>query len=140
MIKRWTVQVALCIVTALPLVTGCEKPNPIVGKWQLSQNVGGTAMAFTREFKADGTEIMTGPSPGAMNAEMTYTASGNTLTETVTSMTMDGKTIKTDPSQMPANAPKYVTESFTLDGDKLTISNAMNGIQTTQTYDRVVSQ
>jgi hypothetical protein len=142
MTSHQAAQTSLSIVSIVFLLTGCQARsiNPIVGKWQLTQTIGGDTMTVTREFKADGTETMAGPSAGAMNAEMTYTVAGNTLNETVTSMTIDSKTIGTDPSQMSANGPKYVTESFTLNGNTLTISNAMNGIQTTQTYDRATSQ
>ena len=120
---------------AVMFLPGCHPSNPLIGTWRLTQNIFGTPITMTRQFKTDGTESMTAGTSGAMTAEMTYSVEGNTLTETVTSITVGGKTVNTvQPSQ---NSPKNMTETFLIDANKLTISKSSEGVQTSQIYDRV---
>ena len=48
-----------------------------------------------------------------------------------------GKQVAADSPQAPGGIPKNVKETFTLDGDKLTISSKENGVNINLTYDRV---
>jgi hypothetical protein len=127
----------MCIGLIVALMTGCSKPNPLIGKWQMTQNMGLVSFTVTREFKDDGTEIMSGGPQGAMSSQMTYKVDGDTLTESVTQMTIGGNTMKVDAANLPANAPKSMTETFAVDGDKLTLTSATTGVQTVQNYTRV---
>jgi hypothetical protein len=128
---------SLAIVSAA-MLAGCHPANPLVGKWQTTQSAFGMSITTTRDFRPDGTETL---SMGqSMGAEMTYTVDGSKLSERVTSMTVGGMTKKIDQSQPPANSPqslKSVNETFTVDGDKLTLNNGLTG--QTQIYDRVKS-
>jgi hypothetical protein len=116
---------------------GCQGANPLVGKWQMTQDVMGAPVTVVREFKADGTETMTNGMPGIMSTEIKYTVDGNKLNESVTGMTIDGQTVAVDATKLPPNAPESMTETFSVDGDKLTIANTTTGVQVTQTFDRV---
>jgi hypothetical protein len=140
MMKQRCAWGGVCAAIAASLFAGCQKANPLIGKWQTTENIFGTTVTTTREFKTDGTETMTTGNSGLMGAQMTYAVDGNKLTEAVSSMTIGGKSIQVDPSKVPAGSPKNLTETFTLDGDKLTITNSMSGGQGPLTYDRVKEQ
>lgn len=137
--QRW-VRAGICVALIVPVLAGCSKPNPLIGKWQMTQNMGIISFTVTREFKDDGTEIMSGGPQGAMSSQMTYKMDGNTLTESVTQMTIGGNTMKIDPANLPPNAPKSMTETFAVDGDKLTLTSTTKGVQTVQNYTRQAAQ
>jgi len=125
-----------CSVAAALLLSGCHPSNPLVGKWQSKLTQLGHSASMTREFRADGTETITFGA-GSAETQMTYTVDGQTLTENVTGMSIAGKQVAADSPQAPGGIPKNVKETFTLDGDKLTISSKENGVNINLTYDRV---
>ena len=121
-------------VIVVAVATGCHPANPIVGKWQITQTLMGAQLTVTREFKSDGTESLT--NPGGMDAEMSYSVNGNQLHEKATSITIAGHTLKIDPNNA-ATAQKELVETFSVDGDKLTITNSSAvGVQASQTFTR----
>jgi hypothetical protein len=139
--ERRCASLILCFAIIAFLIAGCQKANPLIGKWQTTQSGFGMSITTTREFKTDGTETMvSGTPPAAMSADMTYTVDGNKLVEAVSRITMGKQTIQVDPSKVPAGSPKNLTETYTLDGDKLTITNSMNGAQSQLIYNRVPAQ
>ena len=115
---------ALMIAPVLMLVlTGCHK-DTVVGKWQGTSPGPGTAsVAMTYNFTEDGKETVNvqtqgGPVTFTINGSGTYKVDGANLTQTITSMTMGSQTFNLPPSKaQPQTAP------FTLDGDKLTLTN-----------------
>ena len=125
----------VCSVVVVAMVSGCAKSNPLVGKWQNTQTVMGMTITMTREFRADGTEIMTSPIPGTGDSQMKYTVDGNTITEQVTSMTIGGQTIQAPPPS--AGSKAGMQETFAINGDTLTLTNTANGGTGPQTYTRV---
>ena len=91
---------------------------------------------MTREFRADGTETMTFGA-GSAQTQLTYNVDGQTLTENVTGMELGGKAVPASTSTTPFGMPKSLKETFSLNGDKLTISSKENGVNINLTYDRV---
>ncbi len=113
------------LLPALAL-SGCAPKKTIVGKWQGSVAQRGGTMNTTFEFTQDGKEnIGLQEQMGAMSINMsasgTYSVADTTLTQNMTSMTFGGKTIP-----VPANQAQSQTNSFTLDGDHLTLTNPGN--------------
>jgi len=125
---------ALLAAVVIAAAAGCKPANPILGKWQITTTMMGAQLTITREFKDDGTETLS--NPGGMNAEMTYSINGNQLHEKATAITIAGNTLKIDPNN-PATAQKELIETFTVNGDKLTITNSSTGgVQASQTFTR----
>lgn len=123
--KRLLFIPALMIVPLL--LTGCHK-DTVVGKWSGTlPGPGGAALAATYNFTEDGKEtvgIQTqgGPAAFTVNVTGTYKVDGANLTQTITSMTMGTQTFNLPPGRsQPKTAP------FTLDGDKMTLSNPQSG-------------
>ncbi len=118
---------ALMIAPMLLLLTGCHK-DTVVGKWSgTAPGPGGASVAMTYNFTEDGKEtigIQTqgGPVSFTVNGAGTYKVDGANLTQTITSMTMGTQTFN-----LPANRVKPHTAPFTLDGDKLTLTNPQSG-------------
>ena len=117
------------ITLAAPLLsllalTGCAHKPTLVGKWQATTATpqGGT-LASTFTFAEDGKETLTvsaggGPISITMGGSGTYTVSGDSLTQTMTSMSLG-----TISMALPPDKSKPQTGPFTLDGDHLTLSN-----------------
>jgi len=107
----------------LPLaLTGCHK-DTIVGKWQGTTTQKGQTAKMTFDFTKDGKETVAmeatgGPISMTFGMGGTYTVSGSSLTQNITSATIMGITIP-----MPADKAKPQTGTFTLDGDHLTLSD-----------------
>jgi len=118
------------IVIAASTLAGCHPANPLMGTWQTSSNFMGVSIKATRQFNADGTELLAGAG-GGTSATMAYSVQGNDLHERVTSMTIAGHTMTID-ANSPANAKKELVEHFTLTGDQLSITNPETGV--TQAY------
>ena len=137
--QRW-ILIGLGLTFVGLTVVGCKPANPLIGKWTMTQTIFGMTVTQTREFKADGTETMSSGGPVAMGAEMTYTTDGGKLTESVTSMTFGGKTTKINISQQQPNSPKSLSESYTVNGNTLIITNTKGGNSVSQTYTREQSQ
>ncbi len=114
---------ALMIAPMLLLLTGCHK-DTVVGKWQgTSPGPGGTPIAMTYNFTQDnketvGIQTQGGPVSFTVNIAGTYKVDGANLTQTITAMTMGTQTIN-----LPPDKAKSETGPFTLDGDKLTLTN-----------------
>ncbi len=127
----------------LAVLTGCQKAaNPLIGKWQMRQDVPVRANPVIREFKTEGIEkavvSLTYGQPGVDEERgsfgiitMTYKVNGNTLFESLQGL-QEGKTVE-DTS----------TRTFTIAGNTLTINpTGAGGIDLTrptdtQTYTRV---
>ena len=137
--QRWILVGLGLMVVGLTMV-GCKPANPLIGKWTMTQNIFGMTVTQTREFRADGTETMSSGGPVAMGSEMTYTADGGKLTESATSITLGGKTTKISISQQQPNSPRSVSETYTVNGNTLVITNSMGGRSISQTYSREQSQ
>ncbi len=107
---------------ALPLaLAGCHK-DIIVGKWQGTTTSKGQAAKMTFNFTQDGKETISmettgGPISMTVGAGGTYTVSGSSLTQNITSATIMGMTMN-----LPADKAKPQTGTFTLDGDHLTLT------------------
>lgn len=106
---------------ALPLA-GCHK-DTIVGKWQGTETSKGQAAKMTFDFTKDNKETLSMETTGgpismtvAMNG--TYTASGDSLTQNMTSASVMGMTIP-----LPPDKAKPQTAAFKLDGDHLTLTD-----------------
>lgn len=119
---------ALALSLLLPVLalTGCAPKKTIVGKWQGAVTQPGGTMNTTFAFTQDGKEnIALEEKMGAMSLNMsasgTYTVADANLTQNLTSMTFGGKTVP-----VPANQSHAQTNSFTLDGDHLTLTNPGN--------------
>jgi hypothetical protein len=111
----------LLLTAALPW--GCAHQPTVVGTWSgtARTNQGATAQT-TFTFTADGHEtlaaqISNGPLRMTLGSTGFYTVSGTALTQTITTVTMNGKT-RTLP---PQNAARE-TDQFTLSGDTLTLT------------------
>lgn len=109
---------ALLVPLAL---TGCHK-DTIVGKWQGTTTSKGQAAKMTFDFTQDGKEAISmettgGPISMTVGMGGTYTVSGKTLTQSITSGTFMGMTMN-----LPADKSKPQTGTFTLDGDHLTLT------------------
>jgi len=122
----WRPAPFLALALLAAALAGCSHKPTIVGKWQGTVTQRGGTMNTTFEFAPDGKETMgIQGSMGAMSVTMsgtgTYTVSDNTLTQTLTSATVNGQTMALPPAQThPQSSP------FTLDGDHLTLTNPGN--------------
>jgi len=115
------------------MLAGCHPAaNPLVGKWQADLSKLGKSASMTREFRTDGMETVAFGA-GSAQTEMTYTVNGNALSEKVTAMTLAGKPMDVTTSGLPATT----SETFTINADKLTITDTQNGAKISLTYDRV---
>jgi len=130
MLDRQFRSVFVLFVTVV--IAGCNKPivilgppNPLVGKWTLTQNALSSMVTIVREFKSDGTETMTSIPPGQQDVVINYTINGSTLTETVTSMTVDGRTVH--PAPPAPGGPQGQTSTFALSGNTLTLTYGAGG-------------
>lgn len=115
---------AACSLLLLPFLAGCAHKPTLVGKWQgTTTGPQGMAIASTFDSTQDGKETLSfatsgGPISITMGGSGTYTVSGDTLTQNITTMTMGTMTIP-----LPADKAKPQTGTFTLDGDHLTLTN-----------------
>ena len=115
----------MLVPTLLLLLTGCHK-DTLVGKWSgTAPGPGGAAFAMTYNFTEDGKETINaatqgGPVSFTVNVTGTYTVDGVNLTQTITSGAMGSRTFNLPPSRVP-------TAPFTLDGDRLTLTNPQSG-------------
>ena len=103
------------------VLAGCAPKPTIVGKWQGAVAQAGATLNTTMEFTPDGKEKITVQGSGGggavdISAAGTYTVSGTDLTQTLTTMTLRGQTLPIPPNQAKHGA-------FTLDGDRLTLTN-----------------
>lgn len=110
-------------------LTGCSHKPTIVGKWQGTTTRQGMTMNTTYDFSQDGKETISfqtsgGPISVSMGGSGTYTVSGSSLTQNITTMSMGSMTMP-----LPAAQAKPQTGTFTLDGDHLTLT-APNSQQT----------
>ena len=127
-----TKPIILSLFLPAALAVGCGHKDTIAGKWQGVSAQGGGARAMF-EFTPDGKESIQiqgsmGPTPITMAVSGTYAVSGSQLTQTLTTMTMNGKTF-------PVPAHKAAPQPFTLDGDRLTLTSP--GTSQTTTLTRV---
>lgn len=117
----------------LLLLTGCHK-DTLVGKWSgTAPGPGGTPIVMTYNFTQDnketvGIQTQGGPVSLTVNIAGTYKVDRANLTQTITAMTMNTQTFK-----LPPDKAKSVTGPFTLDGDKLTLTNSQSGQTVTLT-------
>ena len=111
----------LALLASALAPAGCGQKATLVGKWQGTIPQRGAALSSAYEFTPDGKETITisGP-PGAAGRAIsvvvsgTYQADGADLTQTLTTMTMGGRSGPT-PAHSSRPAP------YTLDGDQLTV-------------------
>ena len=123
----------LTVSLLAPILAGCGHKDTLVGKWQGTSTQQGGAMNATFEFTPDNKETIQvqssmGQATLAMAVSGTYAVSGTSLTQTLTTMTMNGRTFP-----VPAHPP--TPQPFTLDGDHLTLTNP--GSQQSITLTRV---
>ncbi len=116
--------VALALVAPALALAGCSHKPTIVGKWQGTVTQPRGTMNATFQFMPDGKETMgiqgsVGAMPVTMSAAGTYTVSDITLTQTLTSATVNGQAMP-----MPAAQSQPQSSPFTLDGDHLTLTNS----------------
>ena len=110
---------------ALPLtalvLAGCAHKDTIVGKWQGRVTQSSGTMNSTFDFTPDGKEaikVVASARSMAMNIDVsgTYTVSGTNLTQNLTTLAMNGRSMPIPPHQAQPGP-------FTLDGDHLTLTN-----------------
>ena len=117
-------------------LNGCAPKPTLVGKWQgTTTGPQGMTVAGTYDFTQDGKETVSfatsgGPISITMGGTGTYTVSGNSLTQNITTMTMGTMTVP-----LPPDKAKPQTGTFTLDGDHLTLTSPTS--QKTMTLTRV---
>jgi hypothetical protein len=109
----------------LTLTSGCGllHHDPLIGKWSKSLSAGGQSIVVAFAYKADGTGAQSMSIPGhTENMAFTYTHTGDALKQTVTGVTLDGKTL-------PAAAAGTHPMEFTthIEGDKLTLTPKGSG-------------
>lgn len=117
--KKFTKIIALVLVSAMLalLFVGCGSgsSNSIVGKWEIKEEAEGISASMVFEFKANGDLAMTSEMNGSeiMSQEGTYKVEGDQIT-----VTLEGE----DPE----------TSTFSISGDKLTISDGSSDIVLTR--------
>jgi hypothetical protein len=110
----WTLGVVL-------LIGGCAPKPSVVGTWigqdALPSDDGKPVSTVTSQLdlRADGTFHKKGAAETEYNG--TYAVKDDTLTETFTSYTAEGRTMA-----IPASAPNVDKDTFTLKGDTLTLT------------------
>ncbi len=112
---------ALSLLALAP--AGCGHRDTIVGKWQGTVTQPRGTMNTTFEFTPDGKEIIgiqgnMGAMPITMGGAGAYTVSDTTLTQTLTTLTFGGRSMP-----VPTAQAKPQSNTFTLDGDHLTLTN-----------------
>ncbi len=127
--KKTSLSLRPASLAVLPLLAavlaGCAPKPTIVGKWQGTLTQPGGAITSTFEFTQGGKETITSQATGGgttvdITAGGTYTVSGTSLTQTLTTMTLRGQPMPIPPGQAKS-AP------FTLDGDRLTLTSPGTG-------------
>jgi len=113
---------SVCVVVGLAgiaAVSGCAKKT-VVGKWSGTlPGPGKMSLPGTVEFKDDGTANLVVSAMGATaTATGTYKYEDDTLTETLTSMTVAGQT---------RNMTETMSAKVVLDGDSMTLTSATTG-------------
>lgn len=119
--KKFTKIIALVLVSAMLalLFVGCGSgsgsSNSIVGKWEIKEEAEGMSVSMVFEFKANGDLAMTSEMNGSELASQkgTYKVDGDQIT-----VTLEGE----DPE----------TSTFSISGDKLTISDGGSEIVLTR--------
>lgn len=122
-VRRGRTPAPLLLLAVLALA-GCAHKPTLVGKWQgntATPQGGAVASAFA--FTEDGKETFTvsaggGPISITVGGSGTYTVSGDSLTQNITSATIGGMTMA-----LPAASAKPQTGTFTVDADHLTLNN-----------------
>ncbi len=113
---------AIFLIIPLLALAGCGHKDTLVGKWQgTTTTQQGNPINTTIEYTPDGKENFgiqggTGAMTITLNGAGTYTVSGSSLTQNITSLTINGRPI-------PANQARPQTGPFTVDGDHLTMTN-----------------
>jgi hypothetical protein len=108
-------------VCSLIFAAGCGSKPSVVGSWSgqepLPSDDGKTAgtVASRLDLRADGSFHKKGATQAEYNG--TYTVKDNTLTETFTSYSVEGRVMA-----IPADTPNVETDTFTLKGDTLTLT------------------
>ena len=114
----------LAALLSLLTLAGCAHKPTIVGKWQGNTTTPqGGALASTFTFTEDGKETLSvaasgGPISITMGGSGTYTVSGDSLTQNITSMSMGAMNVT-----LPPDKAKPQTGTFTVDADHLTLNN-----------------
>ena len=106
---------------AAGLIVGCAHKDPLVGTWSGTQTTPRGVVKNTWQFNADGSstfsmQVVSGPQASLQaGAVGTYTVSGGTLTNSISSMS-EGARTKT------VATPKPEPFQYTLNGDTLTLT------------------
>ncbi len=110
------------------LAAGCAHKNPLVGTWAgNATNRFGARMTTTLTLTDDGrvttsTQATSPAGPVQLGGTGTYTVSGNTLTETFSSLTYNGQPVPQSKGPLPE------PNTFKLDGDTLTLAESKYGV------------
>lgn len=108
------------------LIAGCGAKNPLVGKWTGNVSARGMSVPVTMQFTDDGKETQSLQLMGqTMTSQGTYTAKDGTITQTLTSSTVNGRALPT-----PAgSAGRSQTAQYKVEGDTLTVTPTSGGPQ-----------
>jgi hypothetical protein len=110
------------------VIVGCGQKNPLVGTWTGSKNTPqgvtmNTTLTLTDDGKDTASTSFSGPNGNnKIDANGTYTVSGNTLTQTYTMLSANGRQVPQSKGPIPEPS------TFTLDGDTLTLVNSKYGV------------
>ena len=96
--------VLVALLTSAFVQVGCAPKPTIVGKWQGTMTQPGGAVNTTMEFTPDGKETISAQAPVAgtpmdIGVSGTYKVDGTNLTQTLTTMTMRGRTMPIPPTR-----------------------------------------
>ena len=124
--KRAGLPAALALLAGA-LAAGCAHKATVVGTWSGTTTVpqGGTiqtTLALTGDGKMTRTaQISSGARHFNMSGSGTYTVTGTSMTQTFSTININGQT-----APIPANQMKPEVDQFKLDGDTLTITEPNN--------------
>lgn len=111
-------------------MAGCAHKDPLVGTWTgtTPNRMGGTAnttLTLTEDGKDTVSTQVSGPTGNnQINGSGTYTVSGDTITQTFTTLNFNGRPVPRSKGPVPEAA------QFKIEGDTLTIVSPQGGTQT----------
>lgn len=118
---------AVAALTLGWLVSGCGHQNPLIGNWAGTiTSPQGIAIQSRLTLTADGKDTASGQFSGPIgnnriDANGTYTVSGDTITQTYTTLTVNGNPVPQSKGPIPEQS------TFKIDGDTLTLTSQKTG-------------